>query len=318
MAPVQHYSVFGRSLASSLRLPHLGDVVAGEACWHLEEVPRIAVAPGTTPLSSLRVDNCRFELARTPGGFRFAHSCSGIYEVSPRTGRISWARRAGAPVEQAEGDLVGRLLPLLLHEEGMFCLHGSAIGTEQGIIAFLADSGSGKSTLAQALVTQGASLVGDDAVVVDVANDMRVQPGITTLRLCADSAATLLEAPERLERSTDGKHVVRAPVPPAGQAMFLRAVYVLKPAAANAPVPDVERMRLSSTDGTLALLAHDKLLGLLGPAEGARLLARAARVAQAIPVYELSVARRLERVRDVADTILSWHSSAPVAVHAGD
>jgi hypothetical protein len=314
---VPHYSVFGRQLASPLPLPHLVAADGGAAHWHLEEVMQPLPKVQAHPLASLRVDHCRFALSRTSTGYRFAHSCSGIYDIDVRAGVVSWQRRPGAPIEQAEGDLVGRLLPLLLHEEGMLGLHGSGVLTDEGVVAFLADSGAGKSTLAQALVAEGARLVGDDAVVIDVADGLRVQPGISALRLCPDAATVLLADAAGSERSTDGKHVVRGPAFPTDDVQPLRAIYLIEPDSTGRMSVDVTSRRLPSSAAALALIRHDKLLGLLGPGEGATLLARAAAVTRVVPVYALSVARRLDRVRDVAATILAWHAATPAVQHAG-
>lgn len=313
---MHRYSVFGHCIASAMPLPRFPQASGAVPAWLFTEVARLPDAQESTVLSRLAVGSCTFELSRAGAAFRFVHSCSGAYAIDPSSGRVDWVRAPGVVVDQAEADLVSRILPLLLHARGYLCLHGSGVLTESGAVAFLADSGTGKSTIANALVAAGATLLADDAVVVDVSSTPCALPGVRTVRLNDDSAGVLLDDHRSLPMSRDGKYVIRQPALDASARMPLRAVYVLRRDPTGAQTENIVTRELPPSVAALTLLRHDKLLGLLGPSEGPELLSRSASVARAVPVIELSVIRRLDRVREAAAELLSRHSPPRAAPRA--
>jgi hypothetical protein len=71
------------------------------------------------------------------------------------------------PDELVEDEFQRTVWPTALQLQGWEVLHGSAIQTARGIIAFCALSETGKSTIAYALSERGHSLFADDAVLLN-------------------------------------------------------------------------------------------------------------------------------------------------------
>jgi hypothetical protein len=92
--------------------------------------------------------------------------------------------------------LLHQVLPLCLSRRGRLVLHACAVATPRGVIAIVGESGAGKSTLAAAFCAAGASLVADDALVVDFGDEpgdrvARAIPAADGLRLWNDVAVPL-------------------------------------------------------------------------------------------------------------------------------
>ncbi|HYD52557.1 MAG TPA: hypothetical protein VEA99_08015, partial [Gemmatimonadaceae bacterium] len=91
----------------------------------------------------------------------------------------------------------------------------------------------------------------------------------------------------------------------------LDAIYLLAPVRPAVGAPVATRQRLTPMESALVLVAHGKLAPLLGRDEGGRILARAAGIARQVPVFALHLMRDLDRVDDVARTVVGWHATAP-------
>lgn len=79
--------------------------------------------------------------------------------------RIEIALRADADPELVGVLLVATALPALLWMRGHMVLHAAGLAMPGGdVVAIAGASGSGKSSLAQALLRQGARLIGDDSL----------------------------------------------------------------------------------------------------------------------------------------------------------
>jgi hypothetical protein len=89
--------------------------------------------------------------------------------------------------------LLGVVLGTLLHQRGVFTLHGSAVSIDGEAVAFLGQKQSGKSTLAAALFAKGHPLVTDDVLAVDpgAAASIPVYPAYPSLKLSEDVASAL-------------------------------------------------------------------------------------------------------------------------------
>ncbi len=275
-------------------------------------------------------------LERTASGFRYVHSCTGVFDVSADGSGIDWYVRPGADPDAARSDVANRVLAVALHAAGTLTLHGSGVAIDSvaidsaspdgadesasGAVVFLAEKRTGKSTLAAGLVNAGARLVSDDMLAVvpddEPARGVFLMPGLPHLRLFDDSAAHALESDTAelgAVRGADGKQVLTSleharrqttPVP-------LRAVYLLTPAVADA-ADAARREPLGAVPAAIALLQHAKLAPLFGGREHPVLLDRGVELARRVPVYRLHVARDLARLGDAADRILRWHGG-----HAG-
>ncbi len=259
-----------------------------------------AVLIGRQPYSN----GVEVTLALGDSGFEIAISDTGRFAIEAN-GR---AVRHTAPISVDRSavalDVIGIVLPFLLHREGAWCLHASAVQTASGVIAFVASPGTGKSTLALALSQHGCALVADDVVVMRPAADgITVVPSDLPLRLRAETARVAGEAVHAI----DAWGKVRIDAPAASAPLRLAAIYVLSPVAADALV---ERVPRATRAAALALLANGKITELLGADATGDALHRCVDIAERSTVFDLAVPRDLARLHDVTDVLLGWHLGA--------
>ncbi len=97
-----------------------------------------------------------------------------------------------ATASEIEASLFGIVAGVLLHQQDILTLHGSAVKIGHAAIAITGDVGAGKSSLAAALVKRGHSLVSDDLCPI-ILNSGRseIVRGARALRLWPDSADAL-------------------------------------------------------------------------------------------------------------------------------
>lgn len=308
-----HYTTFGGCLRSEqLLFPELPLSSAHAADWSL----RVADGPADGQVGELLgawpESFCKIELYRTANGFRLRHSCTGEFDITADGTKLVWYPGTDAKTEMAQNDVLGRVLSVALHASGALALHGSAVELEQGVVAFLAPKHHGKSTLAAALVREGARLVTDDMVAVELGPPALVRAGVHSMRLCSDAADRLIQNESPRHSAMDGKLVVDHSGSESvmlGMAP-LSAVYLLQPVLSVAQLGEAAtRRRLSSTQAAMALLTHAKIGPLLGKSEARTLFDRAVALASDVPVYSLEIVRDFDRIDDAVDTITGWHGA---------
>lgn len=305
------YLLYGGRLRSEIPFPELPPCPPGPATWTL----RLG-APSPAPVDEVVHEErhgprCVVRLSRVAGGYRYEHSCTGTFDLSADGREIVWSPAPDHPVDVARLDITGRIIILSVSSERVFCLHGSAIAGARGAAAFLGNSGSGKSTLALALGRAGAEHLSDDTLPIELGTPPTIWPGDHTIRLRDDSAAQLASSHDRW-RANDGKHVMtrRGAALPEGRRAPLEALYLLRPAPADAPLA---RRRVAAMRAVPATIAHVRTAPILSGAETAAMLDQVATLVERVPVYELAVPRDWERIDDVAREILSWHGGPVLA-----
>jgi hypothetical protein len=99
--------------------------------------------------------------------------------------------------------LLGSAMGALLHQRGVWPLHGSAIAGKSGAALFVGVRGSGKSTLAGALQQRGFQALTDDVCAITAGSDGAIQvwPAVPRIRLWADSVIKLGGEPNQLTKT---------------------------------------------------------------------------------------------------------------------
>jgi hypothetical protein len=307
--PMNFYHVFGGTLASEIELPELPAAPAAEARWTLTDT---TAPPPADPLPRLGTeavtDGVNAVLRGSPTRYRLSYDDTGVFEITDGGRRIVWHRPAGVDVDlhAARTDLLGRVLAVALHAGDVPTLHGSGVVMGGAGVAFVAPKLHGKSTTAAALVRAGARLLSDDILAIALQEPPLVFPGIPAVNLWRDSAQRLRPAPaggpdagkRRIDWTGLGTRA-EAPVP-------LGAVYLLGPVRA-APPAEVQRHRLPAVTAALALVGQAKIGALLGPGNAGAMLRQMARLANAVPVYRLTIPRELDRIDELVERLGEWH-----------
>jgi len=103
--------------------------------------------------------------------------------------------------------VVSRVLDL----KGFETIHATAVSIDGTACAFLGPTGAGKSTLAANLALAGASLLGDDCLVLSLTDTVLLTPGYAGARLWDDSFDALSVDSSRSEQVADGNRKRRVP-----------------------------------------------------------------------------------------------------------
>lgn len=311
------YRVFGGYLRSELPFPELRSSKSEKADWTLRLSHSNPERGEGEPLGYGLESHCQIALYREHDRLRLYHSCTGSFDICNEGKEIFWTPAPRARIEAGRVDVLGRVLAVAMHFQGVLTLHASAVAFEGGAIAFLAPKRHGKSTLAMALIGAGARLVTDDTLPIGPESSPTVMPGVQRVRLLDDSANRLRRDGMSANIGVDGKHVIRQRDPDRLllNQTSLAAIYILSPISHPLDCNPVTRTRLSPISATMSLVTHMKVGALLGTSEASVVLDRAAAIARVVPVYRLDVLRDLERLGEVAEAICRWHQlSVPIAV----
>lgn len=171
---------------------------------------------------------------------------------------------SGADPELASVLVTGTLLSFLLELRGHVVLHASAVDVGGVAVAFVGATGMGKSTMAALMCADGAALVTDDVLRLDVDDSDRAptcHAGATELRLrkAAGHLASRFIEPVGTRRTVDGRVALQLsgatrPGPP------LAGIIIPVPDHGGARrTPEVER--LDTMNAMLTLLRFPRLLG---------------------------------------------------------
>jgi hypothetical protein len=210
---------------------------------------------------------------------------------------------------------LGPFMALSLSHQGFACLHGSAVDTTDGVVGFVAPKHHGKSTLALVLTSLGAKLVTDDLIAVRPDDEPLVLPGVHTVRLLSDSVRRYGSSVSGVVE-WEGKPTLRG-LPQDALAWTSRplaALYLLNPDLESDEGIAARRIPVRAAEAVVALQMGAKVPAeLCGIRRAATALEAVARLVESVPVYRLRMARNLDRVPEVANALLEWHSGTPVA-----
>jgi hypothetical protein len=306
------YNLFGGVLRAPVEFPEL-PVATGAPTWTIEFGELMPPLPARPIGDDTVYGDVTVRCYRTPSGHALVYDDTGRFDVTDGGALITWYRPADEStrlLDAARADVIGRVLAVALHQQGILTLHASAVAIGDDGIALLAPKGHGKSTLATALLAAGGKLLSDDTLPVATSEPIQLRPGVAQLRLWRDSALTL--AGDRAEEATTAQKLVLDRLEPArvaAEPATFSAAYVLVPARPQDDQPSVTRIPCSQIQGTLGLVEHTKLGPLLGGMDAGVVFEQAATIASRVPVYFLKVGRDLARLGEVARTIADWHSS---------
>jgi hypothetical protein len=312
---MRDYQVFGGALRSDIEFPELRTIESDAPSWTLRSS---ALAPDMASAILLGqaevIPGCYVKLFSHERGFRFVFDDTGTFDITRGGREIAWIAGPNFEDSWVRADVTGRVMAVALHASGHLVLHGSAVATASGAIAFLAPKFHGKSTLALALARAGAKLLTDDVIPVEPHTPIQAVPGVHQVKLWQDTAShfgvdreTPRPGSKHLLHDFDDNMLSNDRTP-------LSAIYLLSPVIVEegAVAPAVARARTHPVTSSLALVRHSIMGSMLSGAEAQRVFERATTVAEAVPVYQLTVAAGMERLGDTVDQLLAWHGGAAV------
>jgi len=234
---------------------------------------------------------------------------SGLFEflIAPDGRRIVGRPLNGVSSEAFHTYLVSQVLSFALLRQGIEPLHATTMVVEGKAVAFLGDCGTGKSTLGAAFLRAGHRLVTDDLLVLEERDkSFFAQPGPPRVKLFPAVARKLLGGSAigvPMNPGTSKQVIPLGPEQVAGEAVPLRALYVLTPSRSSAGPNRVALRSLSSRQAFLSLVANTFNPVVTEASRLGRQFEAAARLAAGVPVKSLSYPRRLARLPAVVEAV---------------
>ncbi len=273
------YRCYGLTILSEIHCPELEESSPGQepdVRIKLAPVPESLLNPRYTGYkceaddSSLLIRTDRFaKLLITGGNQILVQEREGAHDYEIRTLLLGWG------------------LGALLHQRGIFPLHASAVGMDQGCLAFCAPSGAGKSTLAYAFLKRGYRLLDDNiAALKPGLKTPMVFPGNPEVKLWGNDLGDLTHESSRLRPllRESGKFALKARDHFQRDPQPLIRIYMIS--RGGSPTPRITRLKGREAFQALSenTFCARFLRGMGQPAKHFDMLVR---LADQVPVFKL-------------------------------
>lgn len=193
---------------------------------------------------------------------------------------------------------------IIAHQAGMV-LHASASHIERSLCAFIGATGSGKSTLVAAMLQNGGTLLGDDALLItDRGGVLHGEAVYRSLRLLPETASHILGS--NFSSSPMAHYSRKRNMDLAGRSanpllsVPLRAIFELGDAL-DARIAKFHR--LATGAACMKLIEHSFALDRNDREAAAARMRDAARIAKQVPVIRIDYRRDLAAIGDVVAAI---------------
>jgi hypothetical protein len=184
--------------------------------------------------------------------------------------------------------MAGTVLAFLLTMGGRCVLHGSAVEMDGQALAFVGVSGQGKSTMAAIFCADGASLVTDDVLHLDLGDGAvhchRSGPEIR-LREKAVSLAERFGDSATVRLTEDERHALAPTASPLDR-IPLAGIVIPRPDRHH---PSVQARRLGDAEASLWLGRYQRIEGWQDRDHLRRHFGDVGRIVASVPVFEVSV-----------------------------
>lgn len=217
----------------------------------------------------------------------------GTFHFTPGSDEVTAVPAQAASVGSVEHAYRSIALPLVLQVSGFEALHGSAVRTAGGVVAFCALSGTGKSTVAYGLTRRGYTLWADDAVVFHASRNSPIltHPIPVNSGLREDARSFFHH----------GNSPAEQPPMAYDQPEQLRAVFLME--RADDIVDPVELVRQPPADALAGLIPHAHGFNLADYARKRRTLESYLVLATQVPVLEMRFRSGFDRLDAVLDGV---------------
>ncbi|MFT3925905.1 MAG: hypothetical protein QM778_25400 [Myxococcales bacterium] len=209
-------------------------------------------------------------------------------------------------IEEVKRQVLEHLIPRLLSRHYQLVLHASCAVFEHNALGFFARSGSGKSTMALAMARAGATILGDDSLVLDRGPDGAMARALwSTVRAFNDSLSTTLE----VERPDAESSKIVLTHGEAARLTFERGAHPLKALYALEESDEIRILPMSPREAMLALLReayHLEFDDMKGMAE---LMARTEQLGLTRRTFRLAYPRDFARLPEVVARVRAHAAS---------
>lgn len=243
------------------------------------------------------------EFRRLPGGYHVRFPTQADYAIALDTMRVEATPDEGTRPEVVESLWRNSVEPLVGNYLGGLNLHGSAVATPAGAVAFLGLSRSGKTTLAGGFARAGHPFLTED--VLELVRDgtrYMVQPQRPVLRLFHDSAEFLLgQEPGWADAETKQELVAGGSLPCASEPAPLAAICLL----GQGETETISMEPLGAGEALRHVIRHAFVLDVEDRKRLAAHFARLGELAAQVPCHALDYPRRYAQLPEVIGAILS-------------
>ncbi len=292
------YVFGGITLVSEIALPELPLVQHQDAKPHPVHI-RLGDVPSHAP-QAVEIDPDCFA---TPTYYWLRIPGIGCYLVTNGEEIIVCPEPGARPLD-VRAYLLGTGFVALCQQRLLLPLHGSAVSTGKGVVAFLARSGQGKSSLAAYLAQRGFSVLADDVCLIDSASSgsALVIPTAPWLKLWRNSLEHLGKRVQGLERvfSEDDKY--RLPLANTPSPEPIRRLVFLETNPDQASATEMQELSAVEAIPLLMDLTHQAYV-LQATGQLGQSFLRCSRVSSQARAYRLIRPWGLEHLESSVDTV---------------
>jgi hypothetical protein len=257
------------------------------------------------PIATWEARETGVSIGRAEAGYLLRYVDDISFWVDRSGQEIACEIAPGVPHESVEQIFIDQILPLILHIQGRFSFHASAVAYGDAVIAFLGDTGRGKSTLASSLAASDGRVFCDDCLAVSLDEGLALTyPSYASTRLWPESADALFAHRGPLPHATPRTDKRRVELPWSGEPLPLRRMYLLERADGRVVI---ERLGRASALG--AILRHVNRLEGLDRQRLAREIAFLEALVTVVPVATLTYRRDFAELPAVHEAIFADLSS---------
>ncbi|MBF7728668.1 hypothetical protein [Pseudomonas sp. N040] len=252
----------------------------------------------TLPAGQIRWTDSDWSLtqygSRTDTEFRLQFWDQALAQINPEKKTIRMhALSADTTQATLEHLLYDQVFPRVLGQEGLLILHSGAVQIEGNLALFLGKSGMGKSTMVASLYQAGATLLGDDALLITAdAQGFTGQELYRGLRLLPDSMSRLFPQQPKTTQMAHYSLKQRLNVSVAATddsaPKPVGALFFLAPARGDA---EVTLRRMSAAETCMGIITNSFSLDPTDPLLARQKLQQAAALANGVAAFELSYPR---------------------------
>jgi hypothetical protein len=231
-------------------------------------------------------DDAWYTGTATESGYHLRFRSCGEFLISSDLSDVQVRRDPAGPVELLPILLAGTLSAFLLTMRGATVLHASAVAIDGAALAFVGQSGRGKSTLAALMCLDGAQIVTDDVLTVDVGAAVTCLGGASELRLRPAAAPLAHGQPGAVTRETADERLALSAQPAPSGSLPLGAIVVPSP---SRTAVRVEVRELVPSTALFWLLAFPRIHGWRSRDVLQRDFAALSALVNRVPVYDVTI-----------------------------